>query len=97
MATGSQSDVSEDFNEQTVEKKEIKAFCKAKVFEKSKTHPDRKRNTDIPPPSNTPKPPPIDVQAWLDTSNKQSSQLYYPMFLLLKFIHQLKRLEYNYY
>ena len=76
MATGSQSDVSEDFNEQTVEKKKSKHFSKPKIF-KSKPHPDEKHSTDIssspPPPFYTPKsppvdipkPPPIDDQAWV--------------------------------
>ena len=77
MATGSQSDVSEDFIEQTVEKKKWKHFSKPKIYKKSKTHPDGKHRTDLSssppppfytpksPPVDTPKPPPIDDQAWV--------------------------------
>ena len=87
MATGSQSDVSEDFNAQAVDKKKAKMFSKPMFFKKSKTHPDGKHSTDIssspPPPFNTPKSPPVDTpkprpiddQTWANISNKQSSPI----------------------
>ena len=47
MATGSQSDVSEDFNAQAVDKKKSKPFSKPTFLKKNKTHRNGKRSTDI--------------------------------------------------